>query len=100
MTANLELSDRLPSCSRCKGALMVSIVMPYNDTAGRPIHLELCSTCDSILPAACALLFWFTTGGGFDEARHREGSELMIAWTKEAMAEKGYIWDGLPPAGP
>ncbi|NUK03425.1 hypothetical protein HRW18_34565 [Streptomyces lunaelactis] len=88
----VELAETLPSCSRCGGPLTTSGVMPHEDASGFPIHLELCSSCDTDKPAAGALLRWFATGGGHDMARVHEGADLMTEWTKEAMAEQGWIW--------
>ncbi|MFF0000961.1 DUF6300 family protein [Streptomyces avermitilis] len=90
----LETSDLLPQCSRCGGDLIVSVVAPKNDTAGRPIHLQLCSACDGEKPAAGALLFWFASGGGHDMGRSEEGARLLMEWTGEAMAEYGWYWPG------
>ncbi|WP_198549475.1 DUF6300 family protein [Streptomyces kanasensis] len=89
---HVELSDQLPSCSRCGGGLISSVVMPQNDASGRPIHLELCSVCDSDKPAAGALLRWCSSGGGHDTSRAQEGAELLLEWTKEGMAEHGWHW--------
>lgn len=86
----VELSDSLPPCSRCGGGLISSIVMPQEDTAGRPIQLELCSLCDTDKPAAAALLRWFATGGGKDMSRVAEGAELLVEWQKEGMAAHGW----------
>lgn len=72
----------------------MSCVAPRNDAAGRPIHLELCSPCDGEKPAAGGLLFWFASGGGQDLERGDEGARLLTAWTKEAMAEHGWHWQG------
>ncbi len=94
----VELSDQLPSCSRCGGKLISSAVMPQNDSAGRPIHLELCPACDAAKPAAAALLHWFATGGGHASTRAQEGAKRMLEWTKEGMAEHGWHW-AEPAAG-
>ncbi|MGW0730834.1 DUF6300 family protein [Streptomyces mirabilis] len=98
----LEISDLLPHCSRCGGDLTVSVVAPKNDTAGRPIHLQLCTPCDGEKQAAGALLFWFASGGGHDTERSEEGARLLLEWTREAMAEYGWYWqeadvDGAAP---
>lgn len=45
--ALVERSDRLPQCSRCRGDLIISAVAPKNDAQGRPIHMELCASCDA-----------------------------------------------------
>ncbi|MFJ8988969.1 DUF6300 family protein [Streptomyces sp. NPDC102279] len=94
---SLETSDRLPPCSRCGGELLVSCIAPRNDAAGRPIHLQLCSPCDGEKPAAGALLFWFASGGGHDMGRGEEGARCLREWTKEAMAEHGWHWQGIDP---
>ncbi|MFF0189333.1 DUF6300 family protein [Streptomyces sp. NPDC005244] len=91
---SLETSDRLPPCSRCGGELLVSCIAPKNDAVGRPIHLQLCSPCDGEKPAAGALLFWFASGGGHDMERGDEGGRCLLEWTKEAMAEHGWHWQG------
>lgn len=65
----VERSDKLPQCSRCRGDLITSVVMPQNDADGRPIHLQLCPACDADKAAAGALLVWFATGGGHDPSR-------------------------------
>ncbi|MFB1044458.1 DUF6300 family protein [Streptomyces chrestomyceticus] len=62
--ARVELSDRLPQCSRCRGDLITSVVMPQDDEYGRPIHLELCAACDADKSAAGALIRFFAAGGG------------------------------------
>ncbi|MER5382003.1 DUF6300 family protein [Streptomyces sp. NPDC002688] len=90
----IQISDRMPQCSQCGSDLIVSVVAPKNDTAGRPIHLRLCTTCDGEKPAAGALLFWFASGGGHDMERSEEGARLLMRWTKEAMAEHGWYWRG------
>ncbi|WP_276313682.1 DUF6300 family protein [Streptomyces populi] len=94
---SFETSDQLPPCSRCGGELLVSCIAPRNDTAGRPIHLQLCSACDGEKPAAGALLFWFASGGGHDTERGEEGARCLLAWTREAMAEHGWYWQGDSP---
>ncbi|MFD5716571.1 DUF6300 family protein [Streptomyces sp. NPDC127036] len=94
---SLETSDRLPPCSRCGGDLLVSCIAPRNDAAGRPIHLQLCSPCDGGKPAAGALLFWFASGGGHDMERGEEGARCLREWTREAMAEHGWHWQGDDP---
>ncbi|MEW2166056.1 DUF6300 family protein [Streptomyces sp. NPDC007084] len=94
---SLETSDRLPPCSRCGGSLFVSCVAPRNDTAGRPIHLELCGTCDGEKPAAGAFLFWFASGGGHDTERGEEGARCLLEWTREAMADHGWHWNPAHP---
>jgi hypothetical protein len=75
--------------------------MPQNDAAGRPIHLQLCPSCDADKPAAGALLAWLADGGGHDPSRVREGALLLLEWTKEGMAEHGWHWcesaTGTPP---
>lgn len=90
----VELSGKLPACSRCRADLITSAVMPQDDDAGRPIHLELCRSCDADKPAAGPLLRWFATGGGHDPSRAQEGVRLMLEWTKEGMAEHGWYWAG------
>ncbi|MET9890337.1 DUF6300 family protein [Streptomyces sp. NPDC006465] len=90
----IQMSDRMPQCSQCGSDLIVSVVAPKNDTAGRPIHLQLCTACDGEKPAAGALLFWFASGGGHDMERSEEGARLLMRWTKEAMAEYGWYWRG------
>ncbi|MEU6497841.1 DUF6300 family protein [Streptomyces sp. NPDC046984] len=50
---------RLPQCSRCRGYLLISAVMPQDDEQGWPIHLELCAFCDlgdAARSAACFLV--------------------------------------------
>jgi len=93
----VERSDRLPQCSRCRGDLIISTVMPQDDQDGRPIHLELCATCDADKPAAQALIRWIATGGGRDTSRSEEGAQLVVAWTREAMAVYGWSWEQTPP---
>ncbi|WP_406301323.1 DUF6300 family protein [Streptomyces sp. NBC_00885] len=93
----VELAERLPSCSRCGGPLITSAVMPQEDANGFPIHLELCSSCDADKPAAAALLCWFATGGGHDMSRVHEGADLLMEWTKEGMAEHGWCWSAHEP---
>ncbi|MFI9311457.1 DUF6300 family protein [Streptomyces triculaminicus] len=102
----VERSDKLPPCSRCGGRPLTSVVMPQDDAAGRPIHLQLCPACDAGKPAASALLHWLTSGGGHDPSRAEEGARLLLAWTKEGMADHGWTWlgsisgDAPPPSGP
>ncbi|MER7109451.1 DUF6300 family protein [Streptomyces sp. NPDC000229] len=92
----VDLSDNLPPCSRCRGDLVSSVVMPKEDAFGRPIHLQLCPTCDAEKPAAGALLRFFAEGGGRDTARAEEGAQLLMEWTKEGMAEHGWYWQQTP----
>ncbi|MFE6555843.1 DUF6300 family protein, partial [Streptomyces sp. NPDC057746] len=47
LMAFIEEFSRLPQCSRCCGNLLISAVMPQDDDQGWPIHLELCTSCDS-----------------------------------------------------
>ncbi|MFD3851901.1 DUF6300 family protein [Streptomyces microflavus] len=86
-------SDRLPQCSRCRGDLLTSIVMPQNDKHGRPIHLELCAACDADRPAAGALIRYFADGRGRDATRAKEGALLVLEWTKEGMAAHGWFFE-------
>ncbi|MFE5091941.1 DUF6300 family protein [Streptomyces sp. NPDC056638] len=95
----VELSDKLPQCSRCRGDLITSIVMPQDDAERRPIHLELCAACDVDKPAAGALLQWFAEGGGRDVARAEEGARLLLEWTNEGMAEYGWFFQEPPAEG-
>lgn len=88
----VERSDKLPQCSRCRGDLITSIVMPQDGVEGRPIYLELCAACDADKSAATALLRWFAEGGGHDVARAGEGARLLLEWTKEGMAEHGWFF--------
>ena len=88
----IELSSNLPRCSRCRGELTSSVVMPQEDTFGRPIHLELCAGCDAEKPAAGALLRFLADGGGKDPARAPEGARLLLEWQKEGMAVHGWAW--------
>ncbi|MFF1690786.1 DUF6300 family protein [Streptomyces sp. NPDC058254] len=93
--ARIFRTGRLPQCSRCRADLTISAVAPKNDAAGRPIHLELCPSCDSgdpERPAAGLLVQFFADGGGRDTARAEEGARLMAAWTKECMASHGWHW--------
>ncbi|MFE7918156.1 DUF6300 family protein [Streptomyces sp. NPDC057398] len=101
--ALLEFSDRLPRCSRCRGSLIMSGVAPQDDEHGRPIHLELCPVCDTgdvDRPAAGLLVQWFADGGGHDESRIKEGSHLLMEWTKECMAIHGWYLQDAPPDQP
>lgn len=92
-------SDRLPQCSRCRGDLLTSIVMPQNDEHGRPIHLELCPACDADRPAAGALIRYFEDGRGRDATRAKEGALLVMEWTKEGMAAHGWFFEEKPTSG-
>ncbi|WP_328698030.1 DUF6300 family protein [Streptomyces sp. NBC_00342] len=94
--AQVVISDRLPLCSRCRGALLTSIVMPQNDEHGRPIHLELCAACDSDRPAAGTVSRFFVNGHGRDTARAKQGALLVMEWTKEGMAAHGWFWEQKP----
>ena len=85
----VELSDRLPQCSRCRGDLITSVVMPQNDAEGWPIHLELCPVCHANKSAGGALVRWFADGGGRDPERLEEGARLLAEWAKEGMGEHG-----------
>ncbi|MGY0071776.1 DUF6300 family protein (plasmid) [Streptomyces sp. QTS137] len=101
--ALVERSDRLPQCSRCRGDLIISAVAPKNDAQGRPIHMELCASCDAgdaDRPAAGLLLQFFADGGGQDETRASEAAHLMMEWTKECMAAHGWYWQETPPDQP
>lgn len=99
----LKISDRLPQCSRCRGALIVSGVAPKDDEHGRPIHLELCPVCDTGdagRPAAGLLVQWFANDGGHDATRAKEGAHLLMEWTKECMAAHGWRWHAPPSDEP
>jgi uncharacterized protein DUF6300 len=101
--ALVERSRRLPQCSRCRGDLIMSAVMPQDDDHGWPIHLELCVSCDAgdaTRPAAGVLVQFFADGGGHDESRAQEGAQLLIEWTKEAMAAHGWYWQQGPSDQP
>ncbi|WP_327320541.1 DUF6300 family protein [Streptomyces sp. NBC_01235] len=77
----------------------MSGVAPQDDEHGRPIHLELCPVCDTgdvNRPAAGLLVQRFANDGGHDESRVKEGSHLLMEWTKECMAAHGWC---LPQAG-
>ncbi|MGW6744869.1 DUF6300 family protein [Streptomyces sp. NPDC055025] len=65
--------------------------LPKNDAYGRPIHLELCSACDTQKPAAGRLLAYFASGGGHDTSRTEEAAHLLMEWTKEGMAAHGWV---------
>lgn len=94
------MPDKLPQCSRCRGDLITSVVMPQNDAEGRPIHLELCAACDADKPAPGALLRWFAEGGGRDTTRAEEGARLLMEWTKEGMAGHGWFFQESPTVEP
>lgn len=94
--AFVGLSDRLPQCSRCRGALITSAVMPQDDEHGRPIHLELCAACDADQRAGGALIRFIADGGGRDVTRAQEGARLLMEWTKEGMATHGWYWQETP----
>ncbi|WP_308406870.1 DUF6300 family protein [Streptomyces sp. AC555_RSS877] len=99
----LRFSDRLPQYSRCRGDLIMSGVAPQNDKHGRPIHLELCPVCDTgdgDRPAAGLLVQWFADRGGHDESRVKEGSHLLMEWTKECMATHGWYLHETRPDQP
>ncbi|WP_030574302.1 DUF6300 family protein [Streptomyces aureocirculatus] len=98
--ALLEFSDRLPQCSRCRGDLFMCGVAPQDDEYGRPIHMELCPSCDSgdvNRPAAGLFVQFFADCGGHDPARMREAAHLMTEWTKECMAVHGWYLRDTPP---
>lgn len=98
MGVRVERSDRLPQCSHCRGDLIISTVMPQDDQQGRPIHLELCEACDADKPAAGALIRYFDSDGAKDTSRSQEGAQLLLAWTREAMAAYGWFWEQTPPS--
>ncbi|GGS96954.1 DUF6300 family protein [Streptomyces violaceus] len=101
--ATLEFSEELPPCSRCHGKLMMSAVAPQTDKHGRPIHLELCPSCDTgdiDRPAAGLLIQFFADGGGRDETRASEAAHLLLEWTKECMAIHGWYLADAPPDQP
>lgn len=87
---SFQLSDELPSCSRCSGPLIMAGKMPQRDAFGRPIALELCRACDTGDTAAAALLGFFTSGAGNDISRAEEAAQLMVDFQKEVMARHGY----------
>ncbi|WP_302851210.1 DUF6300 family protein [Streptomyces lunaelactis] len=95
---SFQLSDELPTCSRCGGELLVNAHMPHTDAAGQPIRLELCATCDTAKPAAGVLLRWLKSGAGRDAARAAEGAPLFLEWQKEAMAVHGWAFVPNPTA--
>lgn len=99
----LKFSEELPSCSRCRGKLMMSAVAPQKDKHGQPIHLELCPSCDTgnaDRPAAGLLIQFFTDGGGHDNDRIPEAAHLVKEWTKECMAAHGWYLAESPPDQP
>ncbi|MFD7606109.1 DUF6300 family protein [Streptomyces mirabilis] len=101
--ALLEFSDRLPQCSRCRGDLIMSGVAAQDDEHGWPIHLELCPACDTgdvDRPAAVLLVRWFADVGGHDESRVKEGSHLLMEWTKECTTAHGWYWQDAPADQP
>ncbi|MFF5970076.1 DUF6300 family protein [Streptomyces sp. NPDC012769] len=82
-------TKRLPKCSRCQGDLIASAVAPQDDAHGRPIHMELCPSCDRgdpDRPAAGILLQFFADGGGHDDSRIQEAAFLLEQWTEECLA--------------
>ncbi|MDG9703311.1 DUF6300 family protein [Streptomyces sp. DH37] len=85
----------MPPCSRCAGALASVVQMPQHGEDGQPIVLEPCPACDAGAEAAGALLCR-PAGGGTGSSRDREGSRLVTAWLKEAMAARGWIWRPRP----
>ncbi|MFI2429748.1 DUF6300 family protein [Streptomyces sp. NPDC018955] len=96
----LEFADRLPQCSRCGGDLIMSGVAPQDDKGGRPVHLELCPSCDAAdvdRPAAGLLVQFFADGGGHDDSRTQEAVHLLMEWTKECMAAHGWRLLEMPP---
>lgn len=96
----LELADQLPQCSRCGGDLIMSGVAPQDDKDGRPIHLELCPSCDAgdvDRPAAGLFVQFFADGAGHDDSRTREAAHLLREWTKECMAAHGWHLLEMPP---
>lgn len=101
--AMLEFSENLPPCSRCAGELMMSAVAPQTDKHGKPIHLELCPSCDTgntDRPAAGLLIQFFAEGGGQDDSRVQEAAHLLMEWTKECMAVHGWYLADTPPDQP
>ncbi|MEU3778375.1 DUF6300 family protein [Streptomyces sp. NPDC032472] len=96
---SVRRSDNLPSCSRCRGPLILAARMPQRDRSGSPITLELCEACDTGDTAAGDLLRFFTSGGGNDTSRAAEGAELMVAFQKEVMAAHGYSFVSNPSTG-
>ena len=91
MGVRVEQSDRLPQCSRCRGALIISTVMPQNDREGRPILMELCPACDADKGAASALIRLLDSPDSPN--RMEEAADLLLAWTREAMADYGWFWE-------
>jgi hypothetical protein len=78
----------------------MSGVAPEDDEHGRPIHLELCPTCDAgdvNRPAAGLFVQFFADGGGHDNSRIQEAGRLMVEWTKECMAAHGVRYLEMPP---
>lgn len=94
--ATAERSEQLPPCSRCRGELMMSAVAPQTDRHGRPIHLELCYSCDTgnvDRPAAGLFLQFFADGGGHDLSRTQEATHLLKEWIEECLAAHGWYLD-------
>ncbi|MGW4559248.1 DUF6300 family protein [Streptomyces sp. NPDC004365] len=78
----------------------ISAVMPQDDDQGWPTHLELCTSCDlgdATRPAAGILVQFFADGGGHDESRSQEATQLLTEWTREAMAAHRWYWHKKPP---
>ncbi|MFD5848119.1 DUF6300 family protein [Streptomyces chartreusis] len=101
--ALLRFSDRLPQCSRCRGDVLMSGVAPQDDEHGAadpPGAVPGCDTGDVDRPAAGLLVQWFADNGGYDESRVKEGSHLLMEWTKECMAAHGWYLQDTPPDQP
>ncbi|MEU1707557.1 DUF6300 family protein [Streptomyces sp. NPDC005706] len=93
----------LPKCSRCRGDLLMSAIAPVDDAYGRPIHLELCASCDTGdtgRPAADRLARFYTDGHLKDTTRNTEAARLLKEWTQECMAAHGWYLRPKPPDRP
>jgi len=86
--ARVQQLKVMPPCSRCAQQLLFAAHMPIGDG----VDLELCQSCDrdSDNPAARELIEALEAADG--PLSGRQLGELVMAWQREAMAARGWVY--------
>lgn len=90
--ARVDRVSETPPCSRCGAQVVMAARMPI----GGGVDLELCRSCDAGAGAAGELI----AALNLPEAERpvQVLGELVMTWTREALAAKG--WHQVPHAAP
>lgn len=89
----VERQDNMPGCSRCGADAAIRTSVP---AGGARVELELCLVCDAGEGAAGRLVEHMLLPAG--EKSVPVLAELLSAWIREAMAERGWGYlDGPEP---